>query len=160
MQDSPLSEVAVKARSSLEALLRAMGFNATVTASEVPNGEIRLRVECEDVGTLIGRHGQVLDALQFILHRLVFRPGEPRRPIVVDAGGYRERRKEALRREVRAAMEHVRRTGSPVRMPPLSALERRWVHHLVAEDPNFQTVSEPAEQGRKCVVIRLKAPAS
>lgn len=161
-EPSATSGLPEKARRTLEELLQKMGVEAQVAASESAEGEVLLRIECADAAPLIGRRGQALDALQFILSRMLFRQGEPRRHVVVDVGGYRERRREQILREARAAIEQVAQTGRPVKLPVMSAAERRLVHHLVAEKPGLGTYSEPTEdEGRKRVVIHpAKPPAT
>ena len=147
-------QVREEARRALEELLRLSGFEAKVDVSEPAEQEVLLRVECPDAAQLIGRKGQVLDALQFVLSRMLFRQGGRDLHFVVDVGGYRDRRKEQVLRDATAAIEEVKRTGQRVRLPGMSAGERRLVHHLVQDYPGLETYSEPTEEdGRKRVVI-------
>ncbi|MBP7828477.1 MAG: KH domain-containing protein [Kiritimatiellae bacterium] len=149
-----VSQVQDEARQTLGELLRLTGFEAKVEASAPEEQEVLLRVECADAAQLIGRKGQVLDALQFILGRMLLRKAGRDVRFVVDVGDYRERRKEQVLREAMAAIEEVKQTGRPVKLPAMSAHERRLVHHLAAETPGLETFSEPtAEDGRKRVVI-------
>ncbi|HOW96531.1 MAG TPA: R3H domain-containing nucleic acid-binding protein [Kiritimatiellia bacterium] len=149
-----LSQVQDEARQTLGELLRLTGFDAKVEASAPAEQEVLLRIECSDAAQLIGRKGQVLDALQFILGRMLLRKAGRDVHFVVDVGDYRERRKEQVLREAMAAIEEVRKTGRPVKLPVMSAHERRLVHHLAAETPGLETFSEPTgEEGRKRVVI-------
>ena len=148
------------ARRALEELLRLTGFEGKVEASDQVEQEVLLRIECPDAAQLIGRKGQVLDALQFVLSRMLFRQGGRDTHFVVDVGGYRDRRKEQVLRDATAAIEEVKRTGQRVRLPGMSAGERRLVHHLVAEHAGLETYSEPTEEeGRKRVVISPVAEA-
>ncbi|MBU1692978.1 MAG: KH domain-containing protein [Verrucomicrobia bacterium] len=142
------------ARGVLQELLRLMGFEGRVEASDQGEQEVLLRLECPDAAPLIGRKGQVLDALQFVLGRMLFRQGGRDLHFVVDVGGYRDRRKEQVLRDATAAIEEVKRTNQAIKLPGMSAGERRLVHHLVAEHPGLETFSEPTEEdGRKRVVI-------
>jgi spoIIIJ-associated protein len=146
------------ARAVLEELLRLTGFEAKVEVSVPAEQEVLLRIECPDAAPLIGRKGQMLDALQFLLGRMLFRQGGRDLHFVVDVGGYRDRRKEQVLRDATAAIEEVKRTNQPVKLPGMVAGERRLVHHLVAEHPGLETFSEPTEEdGRKRVVIRPAA---
>lgn len=139
---------------ALEEMLKLTGFEARVEASEPEPQEVLLRIECADAAQLIGRKGQVLDALQFLLGRMLLRRVGRDVHFVVDVGDYRERRKEQVLREAMAAIEEVKQTGRPVKLPAMSAHERRLVHHLAAETPGLETFSEPtSEEGRKRVVI-------
>lgn len=151
---SEQSQVKQEARTILEELLRGMGFEAKVEALDQAENEVLLHIECAEAAQLIGRKAQVLDALQFVLNRMLYRQGGREIRFVVDVERYRERRKDQVLKDALAAIEEVRRTGQPVRMPPLSAGERRLVHHLVADQGGLESWSEAeAEDGRKQVVI-------
>jgi spoIIIJ-associated protein len=106
-----------------------------------------------DAGVLIGRHGQMLDALQLLANAIAHaRIGEDRRRIVIDAAGYRARRTETLETLARRTAERVSATGRPTMLEPMSAVERRIVHEALKDDPEVETASEGAEPYR-CVVV-------
>jgi spoIIIJ-associated protein len=106
-----------------------------------------------DAGVLIGRHGQMLDALQLLANAIAHaRIGEDRRRIVIDAAGYRARRTETLEALARRTAERVSATGRPTMLEPMSAVERRIVHEALKDDPEVETASEGAEPYR-CVVV-------
>ncbi|MCX7819539.1 MAG: KH domain-containing protein [Kiritimatiellae bacterium] len=146
-------------RQLLAGLLAAMGIPASVEAR--PQGEcgVHLTVRADEVGALVGPHGQTLDALQYLMNRMVRRRlGDPWF-CIVDAGGFREQRQHAMACEARDIAERVRRTGRPFTFPPLSAADRRAIHRALVDDPDIETVSlEPAVNGMKRLVVRLRTP--
>jgi spoIIIJ-associated protein len=106
-----------------------------------------------DAGVLIGRHGQMIDALQYLANALAHRAvGEGKRPITVDAAGYRERRTATLEGIARRSAEQAAATGQSVMLEPMSAVERKVVHEALKDDPEVETSSDGAEPNR-CVVV-------
>lgn len=148
-------------RELLAGLLTAMGFAASVDAR--PQGEcgVHLTVRSEEVGALVGPDGQTLDALQYLMNRMVRRRvGDPWF-CMVDAGGFREQRQHAMACEARDVAERVRSTGRPFTFPPLSSADRRAIHRALMDDPEIETVSlEPAVNGMKRLMVRRRAAPS
>ena len=147
-------EYADAAREILENLLRVCGF-VTDGIEEVQDGDqLEFRVATEDSGRLIGRTCQTLDAIQFLLNRLMSRKFGEAPYCVVDVAEYRARRKEKLVADALAAAEQVRATGRAWRMPLLNSMDRRVIHKALLEVPDVETHSEDADfSGRKRVVI-------
>ncbi len=113
---------------------------------------LRGRVEGEDVGLLIGRRGQTIDAVQHLAQRIVFPGGRASARVIVDADGYRERRAESLREEADEAADEALRLGGPVELDPMPASERRVVHEYLRERGDVETHSEGEEPERYLVV--------
>jgi spoIIIJ-associated protein len=106
-----------------------------------------------ELGLLIGKHGQTLDAIQYLANAIVYRGEGDRKPIVIDAAGYRERREATLSAlAVRSAEEAVR-NGEPVELEPMSAIERKLVHVRLQDFPGVETRSEGNEPNRFVVVF-------
>jgi spoIIIJ-associated protein len=108
----------------------------------------------DDVAVLIGRHGQTIDAVQYLLNAISHRAyGAERKEVVVDAAGYRERRRATLEAlAVRTARE-VLDTGRRVELEPMTAVERKVVHLRLKELDGVQTASEGTEPNRYVVVL-------
>jgi spoIIIJ-associated protein len=113
---------------------------------------LRGSVEGEDVGLLIGRRGQTIDAVQHLAQRIVFPGGQSAARVVVDADGYRERRAQALREDAAAAADEAVRLGEPVELDPMPASERRVVHEFLRDRDDVETHSEGDEPERYLVV--------
>ncbi|HEV3046670.1 MAG TPA: R3H domain-containing nucleic acid-binding protein [Solirubrobacteraceae bacterium] len=110
------------------------------------------RLEGEDVGLFIGRHGQTIDAVQHLAQRIVFPEGPSSVRVVIDANGYRDRRADALRAEADEAAEQALGTGRPVELDPLPPFERRIVHEYLRERGGVETHSEGDEPERYLVI--------
>ena len=141
------------ARALLERTLAALGLPGSVRVDE-GDDEVTATVTGPDLGVLIGRHGQMIDALQYLANAIAHRAvGEERRRIVVDAAGYRARRAATLEGLARRSAEQASATGRPVALEPMSAVERRIVHEALKDDPEVATASEGAEPNRYVVVL-------
>ncbi len=147
-------EPAARVRALLERIIAELEIDADVAVSEDLE-EIRADVDGEDVGLLIGRHGQTIDAVQLLCYRAAFRGRPERKRVIVDAAGYRERRGEALRRRADMAAEDAIRRGGPVELEPMAASERRVVHEHLRDRPELETYSEGDEPNRVVVVAPL-----
>lgn len=151
-----MQEYVEAAQDILGNLLRLLQFDATLSEPSIEDGQIRFQIETEEAGRIIGRTCQNLDALQFILNRMMSRRFDESPYCVVDAGHYREQRREKLLADAEAALERVRRTGRPWRMPLLNSMERRIIHQALKNCPDIETRSEDEEpDGRKRVVISI-----
>jgi spoIIIJ-associated protein len=143
-------------KATLEQLLQHMGFPATITEHHLEEG-LLLEVQTEDSGRLIGRQGQTLSDLQYVLNRLVFQQDSTAPKVTVDVGGYRAQAREALVQKAKAAAEKVRRWGDVVELEPMSAFDRRIVHSALKDDPAIETHSVEVEgTDRKVILLRPK----
>jgi spoIIIJ-associated protein len=109
----------------------------------------------EDYGLLIGKRGQTIDALQLIAYQAAFRGMRERKRVIVDAAGYRDRRKETLTARADRAAEQALNESQSVEMDPMSAQERRVVHEHLKERSGVETYSEGDEPRRWVVVAPL-----
>jgi spoIIIJ-associated protein len=135
----------------VERVVAAMGVGARVVVRE---GDEEVVVTCTggDLGLLIGKHGQTIDALQHVANAALHRGGEGAKPVTVDAAGYRERRRTtlegiALRGAERAA------AGERVLLEPMTSVERKIVHERLKDVPGVETSSEGTEPNRYVVVL-------
>ena len=141
------------ARELLERLIATAGLDGAVRIDETGD-EVRATVAGDDLGVLIGRHGQMIDALQYLANAIAHRRlGEDRRRIVLDAAGYRARREATLESLARRSAEQASATGHRVELEPMSAVERRIVHEALKDDPEVATTSEGIEPNRYVVVV-------
>jgi spoIIIJ-associated protein len=135
----------------LEEIVDGLGLDAEVEVEE-EEGVLTGRLNGEDVGLFIGRHGQTIDAVQHLAQRIVFPYGPTSVRVVIDANGYRERRAETLKADADDAADEALRTGRPVELDPLPAFERRIVHEHLRERGGVSTHSEGDEPDRFLVV--------
>jgi spoIIIJ-associated protein len=137
-------------RELLEVLIDAFGVEGAVTVEE-HDGVLRGAVTGEQVGVLVGDHGSVADAVQHLAQRVVLRGGEGLR-VVVDVGGYRERREVELRAEADRAADTAIAEQTEVPLAPMPAAERRFVHEHLRERGDVSTHSEGDEPRRRLIV--------
>jgi spoIIIJ-associated protein len=145
-----------RVREVVSRVIGALGLDASVEVTEDSN-EIRATVDGPDeMGRLIGRHGQTIDALQHLAWRAAYHDHDDRKAVVVDAAGYRARREEALQRQADRAASEALRFGRPVELEPMSASERKTVHNYLADRTDVETHSEGDEPERRLVVSPLR----
>jgi len=143
-------------KATLEELLQHLGFTATVEEHMMEEG-LLLDVKTDDAGRLIGRQGQTLGELQYILNRLLFHHDDSAPQVTVDVGGYRPQARDALVKKAKDAAEKVRRWGDIVEMEPLNAFERRIIHNALKDDPTVETHSVEVEgTNKKAILLRPK----
>ena len=147
-----MSTSETQALEALEKLLGLAGLEATVT-TRLEGERILLEVEGPDSGLVIGKQGATLEALQFLVNKVVYRDAMGPAPILVDAEGYRGRRADSLRSLARRLAEDAKRSGRRIYMAPMSASDRRVVHMQIAEIPGVSTQSEGEGMQRRLVII-------
>ena len=137
-------------------MLRHLGFEATVEEHSLDDG-LLLDVKADDSGRLIGRQGQTLSDLQYLLNRMLFQQDNTAPKVTVDVGNYRSQARDALLKKAKDAAEKVRRWGDVVELEPLNAFERRIVHHALKDDPDVETHSVEVEgTSKKAILLRPK----
>jgi spoIIIJ-associated protein len=142
-----------EARALVAHIVETLGVDADVVVHEEPETIV---VTCSgpDVGLLIGRHGQTIDSIQYLLNVIAYRAhGEEKRDVVVDAEGYRARRQETLEALADRVAERVRESGEREELEPMTAVERKVVHLRLKEVAGVGTTSEGTEPNRYVVVI-------
>jgi spoIIIJ-associated protein len=139
----------------LERLVDALDLDGDVEVSD--DGETVVgTVHGDELGLFIGHHGQTIDAVQHLASRMIHGEGHrPARRVVIDAGGYRERRREALVGMADDAADEALREDRAVALEPMSAGERRIVHEHLRDRDGIETHSEGEEPGRHLVVEPL-----
>jgi spoIIIJ-associated protein len=145
---------AERVRAVLERIVEDLGLEASVSVTE-GDEEINADVEGEDVGLLIGRHGQTIDAVQLICYQAAFQGRQERKRVSVDAAGYRRRQGESLRRRADVAAEDAIRHGQGVELDPMGPTDRRVVHEHLRDRPGIETYSEGDEPNRYVVIAPL-----
>jgi spoIIIJ-associated protein len=145
------SELAATVRELLERIARGIGVHAQL-AIEEDDETLTASFAGRDLGLLIGKHGQTIDALQYLANAIVFRGQDDRKAIVVDAAGYRERRKASLDALAVRSAERAVATGERVELEPMTAVERKVVHLRLKDYPGVETSSEGTEPNRYVVV--------
>jgi spoIIIJ-associated protein len=155
-EDEP-PEDATDAEARIRALVTrvtvAMGLRCRVDVEETDEA-ITATCTGGELGLLIGKHGQTIDALQYLANAILARGGdEDRKPVVIDAAGYRARRKETVDALAVRSAERAVASGSRVELDPMTSVERKLVHERLKDYPGVETTSEGTEPNRFVVVL-------
>jgi spoIIIJ-associated protein len=146
------SDAGASLRELLEKVTAAVGVRARIEVTE-DDEAVTGRLAGDDLGLLIGRHGQTIDAIQYLANVIAWREhGDDRKDVVVDAAGYRERRRETLEALAVRTAERVMSSGEPAELEPMSSIERRIVHLRLKDVAGVRTTSEGEEPYRYVVV--------
>jgi spoIIIJ-associated protein len=160
IDESTLDAQTQKALAFVRTLVKAMQMSVEVNLApddgEGSPDEIRIELEGPDAGRIIGKKGNVLDAIQYLTARVVVRPGESRRHIIVDAEGYRARHEDQLAQMARRLAQRVATEGKVITFDPMSARERRIVHMALREIQGVRTESMGEEPQRRVQIIPNK----
>jgi spoIIIJ-associated protein len=145
------SEPAALVRELIGRTTAALGISCRV---EITEDEGSLTATCfgPDLGLLIGRHGQTIDAIQYLCNAILIRQGAGL-SVVVDAAGYRARREATLGALASSAAEQALRTGERVELEPMTAVERKIIHLSLQDFAGVETTSEGTEPNRFVVVL-------
>jgi spoIIIJ-associated protein len=140
----------------LEKILGTLGFPVTV-AEQKFGDDLMLDVQTDESGRLIGRAGQTLADLQYLVNRILFQQDQSAPKVMVDVGGYRAQARAELVKKAQEAAEKVRRWGDAVELEPLNAFDRRIVHQALKDDPDIETQSVEVDgTEKKALLLRPK----
>jgi spoIIIJ-associated protein len=168
MMNEEEHEVAEVARAILENLLDLMGIPASVnpvhevlveSKPEVPSS-ITLNVEGDDLGILIGRRGQTLSCLQYMVRIIVGHQKNVWLPIVIDVEGYKQRRCNALQTMALRIADQVTQKREPFALEPMPAFDRRVIHMTLADHPEVITESNGEDEARRVVIVPKVLPSN
>jgi spoIIIJ-associated protein len=150
-------EPAERVREMLRRVTAHLGLRASVDVEE-DEETLSGAVSGTELGLLIGKRGQTIDALQFLCSQAAYRGHGERKRVVVDAGGYRERREASLRRQAERGVADALRFGRAVELDAMTAQERRSVHVYLRDRPDVETHSEGDDPFRRIVItpVRLR----
>lgn len=143
----------------LDTMLGHLGFSATIELQQTHDGPC-LQIHSSESDALIGKEGDRLDDLQYLVNRIVRRHYPKAERIKVDCGHFRSIQEDQLDTEVKAIAERVKSSGKSFQMRPLNAYYRRRVHNALVDDPQISTHSPQGDDRLKRITISTKNPAS
>jgi len=151
-------DLAEKASDFLLGLLERMGISADIDIKD-DNDRTVLEIQTADTELVIGRRGVVIDALQHLVNKAVFkeRGSEKGKPLVVDAGGFRDKQVERLRGIATKMAEKALQTKQIVELQPMSPHDRRIVHMAIAEIEGLSSRSEGEGEDRHILLVPASA---
>lgn len=136
----------------LNSVLTAMGIESFTITPVMKEDSLALLLECEDLGFIIGRRGETLDALQYLTGLAVNRTEGDYLRIMLDSGNFREKREKTLENLARRLSKNVLRTGRSITLEPMNPYERRTIHAAVAAIEGVDSVSVGEEPNRRVVI--------
>jgi spoIIIJ-associated protein len=153
--EDEIEEIAEIAKRTLEDIISFILDDATVAVAKHRSG-ITLKIEASNPAILIGRHGRTLDALQYVVRKIVRKKRATRVGISFDVEGYRDRRKASLTQFALRLGEKVKHSGKPATISPMNAYDRRIVHIALKDDASVRTQSKGSGLFRKLVILPQK----
>jgi spoIIIJ-associated protein len=148
-------EAAQEAHKILDSMLGKLGFEVEIE-EQVSEDGIALQISSEDSKLLIGRHGERLDDIQYLVNRILQKHDEEAPRVKVDCDHFREQEEERLEEQARDLAEKAKESGKPMRMRPLNAYHRRIVHNALVDDEEVETTSPRGSDRLKRIEIRLR----
>jgi spoIIIJ-associated protein len=149
--DARMDDPRERVEAMLDEIVDALELEAEVTVDE-SDDEISASVDGDDLGLLIGRRGQTIDAVQLLCYRVAFRGRGDRKRVSVDAAGWREKRRETVERQADRAAERAAETGKEIELEPMTPAERKIVHDQLKDRHGIETFSE-GEEPERCVIV-------
>jgi spoIIIJ-associated protein len=131
----------------LDTILGYLGFVVQIEETRNEGGNATLQIYTEESGRLIGRNGETLEAIQFLINRLLQARDKDAEKVIVDCEHYRSMREDRIVQRVRELAERVRVTGRSLQLEPMNSYERRLVHNAFKDDPDVATWS-PSDSAR------------
>lgn len=150
---SPNTDLSVRASELLEEIIKLMGYGFGVESKSSEGDRILLDIVGDDDGELIGPRGEILEALQFLLGRMLAREERTRQPVVLDNGGYRAKRDEGLADLALKLKDEAIKEGMIVALDPMSSHDRRVIHVALEADAEVKTESEGEGEQRRVLIV-------
>ncbi|MGE9268751.1 MAG: protein jag [Verrucomicrobiales bacterium] len=148
-----MSEIA-EAQKITETILGKLGFEVEVTPD--PEDDKVLDINSPDNRLLIGKNGDRLDDLQYLVNRILRKSHPDAERIRLDCEGYRLKKEEQVQNKARNLADKVRESGQELWMRPMNSYERRLVHNALVDDPEIESISEDTHKRMKKILLRLK----
>ena len=143
----------------LDTMLGHLGIAATIEVQETHDGPC-LQISSTESTTIIGRDGDRLDDLQYLVNRILRRQFPKAERIKVDCEHFRTIREDQMVGEIKEIAARVKSTGMPHQLRPLNAYYRRMVHNILVDDPEIQTHSPEGDDRLKRITISAKPPST
>lgn len=150
-QEKASQELLAEIRERVETTLSSMAFDGKVSVQDEEE-VIVVNIESEDAGLLIGRKGETIDALQYLINISIYHNKKFSKKVVLDCGGYRDHREKAVQGMAHRTAKRVAKKGKAVDLPPMSSSERRAVHAYLKEDPRVTTASTGNDETRRVTI--------
>ena len=142
----------------LDTMLGYLGFVAEIDETRSEGGNLTLQIYTEESARLIGHEGETLEAIQFLLNRLIQAKDRDAEKVIVDCEHYRSMREDKIVHRVRELADRVRLSGRSLQLEPMNSYERRIVHNAFKDDPDVATWSPPDSARIKQITLLKRQP--
>jgi spoIIIJ-associated protein len=142
----------------LDTMLGYLGFVVEIDEQQSDSGNLTLQIYTEEHQRVIGRDGETLDAIQYLLNRLVQAKDRDAQKVVVDCEHFRSMREDKIVQRVRELAERVRVSGRSLQLEPMNSYERRIVHNAFKDDPDVATWSPNDSARIKQITLVKRQP--
>jgi spoIIIJ-associated protein len=156
LREEGAADLLPQAKGILEQMLELMGKEATVEGNMDEDERVSLQIDAEDAGLLIGKQGQTLEALQYLLTKMVAKKTRRKVRVVIDIESYRARHQESLTQLALKSGEKAKRTGKPITLNPMNPHDRRIVHLALQGDKELKTMSRGEGLYKKVMVYPVR----
>jgi|UniRef100_A0A7C3UZE2 spoIIIJ-associated protein len=150
------ADLLAQAQELLERILELMGEKARISGRFDEEERISLSIDAEDAGLLIGKQGQTLEALQYLLTKMIAKKARHKVRVFIDIESYRARHQEALTQLALKSGEKAKKTGKPITLNPMNPHDRRIIHLALQGDKEVKTMSRGEGLYKKVVVYPMK----
>ena len=144
------------AKELLDTMLGYLGFVVQIEETRSEGGNLTLQIYTEESRRLIGRDGETLEAIQFLLNRLLQTKDKDAAKVIVDCELYRSMREDRIVQRVRELAERVRITGRSLQLEPMNSYDRRIVHNTLKEDPDVMSFSPNDDARIKRITLQRR----
>lgn len=151
-----IQQAAETGRDVLQRILEGIGGEGKAVVKTASDSQVLLDIVGGDTARIIGRHGQTIDAIQYLVGIIVNKKIGARARVIVDVEGYRERREETLRQQALTLAKKVKETGQEAVLESLHSNERRVIHTALVDNPDVYTYSEGEEPNRFLIISPKK----
>ncbi|MEW6387112.1 MAG: RNA-binding cell elongation regulator Jag/EloR [Thermodesulfobacteriota bacterium] len=148
-------DISAQAQEVLQTILERMGESAKITATQ-EDEKVILRIDADDAGLLIGKQGQTLEALQYLVTKILAKRSRKKVRVVLDIESYRSRHHQSLTHLALKYGEKVKRNGRPITLNPMNPHDRRIVHLALQDDKELKTMSRGEGLYKKVVIYPVK----
>ncbi len=142
----------------LDTILGYLGFVVQIEETRSEGGNLTLQIYTEEANRIVGRDGETLEAIQFLLNRLIQTKDREAEKIIVDCEHYRSMREDKIVQRVRELAERVRISGRSLQLEPMNSYERRIVHNAFKDDPDVATWSPNDSARIKQITLVKRQP--
>lgn len=156
LKDEGEADLLPQAQGFLEQMLELMGEKAKVEARVDEEERLNLKIDAEDAGLLIGKQGQTLEAIQYLITKMMAKKARRKVRVFIDIESYRARHQEALTQLALKSGEKAKKSGKPITLNPMNPHDRRIIHLALQGDRELKTMSRGEGLYKKVVIYPVK----